>query len=53
MVDLEEEMKNTLKEKYDDEISNIENKYSAMEEADNEYVNELEKAIEKQRKLRD
>lgn len=53
MVDLEEEMKNTLKEKYDDEISNIENKYSAMEEADNEYVDELEKAIEKQRKLRD
>ena len=27
MVDLEEEMKNTLKEKYDDEISNLENKY--------------------------
>lgn len=53
MVDLEEEMKNTLKEKYDDEINNIENKYSAMEEADNEYVDELEKAIEKQRKLRD
>lgn len=53
MVDLEEEMKNTLKEKYDDEISNIENKYSAMEEADNEYVDELEKAIGKQRKLRD
>lgn len=53
MVDLEEKMQNTLKEKYENEISDIENKYKAMEEADNDYVDELEKAIEKQRKLRD
>lgn len=53
MVDLQEKMKDTLKEKYDQEISDLENKYQAMEEADNDYVDELEKAIEKQRKLRD
>ena len=53
MVDLQEKMKDTLKEKYEQEISDLENKYQAMEEADNDYVDELEKAIEKQRKLRD
>lgn len=53
MVDLQEKMKDTLKEKYDQEISDLENKYQAMEKADNDYVDELEKAIEKQRKLRD
>lgn len=53
MVDLEEKMRDTLKEKYESEITDIENKYKAMEEADNDYVDELEKAIEKQRKLRD
>lgn len=53
MVDLEQKMLTTLKEKYQTEIDNLQNKYSAMEEADNDYVDELEKAIEKQRKLRD
>ena len=53
MTDLEEKMKNTLKEKYEQEIKDIEAKYSAMEEADNEYVDALSEAIEKQRKLRD
>lgn len=53
IVDLQEKMKDTLKEKYDQEISDLENKYQAMEKADNDYVDELEKAIEKQRKLRD
>lgn len=53
MVDLEQKMLTTLKEKYQAEIDNLQNKYSAMEEADNDYVDELEKAIEKQRKLRD
>jgi len=46
-------MKNTLKEKYEQEIEDVENKYKAMEEADNEYVDALEEAIKKQRELRD
>lgn len=53
MVDLQEEMKNALKEKYEQEIEDVENKYQAMEDADNEYVDALEAAIQKQRDLRE
>lgn len=53
VVNLEEEMKNALKEKYEQEIQDIEDKYKAMEEADNEYIDALSDAINKQRELRE
>ena len=52
-VDLEQKMADTLKEKYQKEIDDLKNKYSSMEEADNNYLDSLQKAIDKQRKLRD
>ena len=53
IVNLQEEMKNALKEKYEQEIEDIENKYKAMEEADNDYVSALEESIKRQRELRE
>lgn len=53
MSSLETDMMNTLKEKYEQEIKDVEAKYSAMEEADNDYLDALSEAIEKQRRLRD
>ena len=52
-VDLEQKMADTLKEKYQKEIDDLKNKYSSMEEADNNYLDSLQKAIDKQRKLRE
>jgi hypothetical protein len=46
-------MKNALKEKYEQEIEDIENKHKAMEEADNDYVSALEESIKRQRELRE
>lgn len=53
MVNLQDEMANALKEKYQKEIDDVTDKYSAMKEADDSYLDALEKAIEKERKLRD
>ena len=53
MVNLQDKMKNTLKEKYSQEIDDLESKYSAMEDADNEYLDALEEAMEKERRLRE
>lgn len=50
---VEDEVVKTLKEKYDEEIKSTEEKYKSIEEADNEYLDALEKAIKKQRELRD
>lgn len=52
-VSLEDQVVNTLKEKYEEEIENAENKYQALEEADNAYLEALEDALKKQRELRD
>lgn len=52
-IKLEDEVINTLKEKYEEEITETENRNKALEDADNEYLDALEKAINKQRELRD
>lgn len=52
-IKLEDEVINTLKEKYEEEIKDTEDKNKALEDADNEYLDALEKAIKKQRELRD
>ena len=52
-VSLEDNMKNALKEKYQQEIDDLQAKYDAMESADSDYLDSLEEAINKQRELRD
>lgn len=42
-----------LKQQAEEEVKTLEDKYSALEEADNNYLDALEEAIEKQRKLRE
>lgn len=52
-IKLEEKVINTLKEKYEEEIKDKEDKNKALEQADNDYLDALKKNIDKQRKLRD
>ena len=52
-VSLEDKVLSTLKEKYQEEIDATKGKYEAMSDADNDYLDALEEAIEKQRNLRD
>lgn len=52
-VSLEDNMKNALKEKYQQEIDDLKAKYEAMETADSDYLQSLEEAINKQRELRE
>ena len=52
-IKLEEKVVDTLKEKYEEEIKNNENKNKALEESDNKYLEALQKNIDRQRKLRD
>lgn len=52
-IKLEQKVIDTLKEKYEEEIKNNEDKNKALEEADNAYIEALKKNIDKQRKLRD
>lgn len=42
-----------LKQQAEEEVKTLEDKYNALEEADNNYLDALEEAIEKQRKLRE
>lgn len=51
-ISLQETVISTLKEEAQEEINITKEKYAAMEEADNDYVNALEEAIRKQRELR-
>ena len=51
-IALQEKVISTLKEEAQKELNTQKEKYSAMEEADNEYTEALEKAIQKQRDLR-
>lgn len=53
MVSIENDMKNALKEKYQEEIDDLQNKYDAMTDADNDYLSALEDAIKKERDLRE
>ena len=48
-----EEGADILKTKAEEEVSILEEKYQEMEEADNNYLDALEDAINKQRELRD
>ena len=50
---MEDEIANVLKEKYQEEVDNLQEKYSAMKEADDDYLDALQEAIDKQRELRD
>ena len=52
-IDLQDQMIEILREKYQKEIDDLQNKYDAMNEADNKYLESLQKNLEKQRKLRD
>ena len=52
-IDLQDQMMDVLREKYQQEIDDLQNKYDAMNEADNKYLESLQKNLDKQRKLRD
>jgi hypothetical protein len=52
-IEIEENVIDILKEKMQEEIDVVEDKYKNLEEADNNYLDALEEAIEKQRKLRE
>lgn len=52
-VSVQEDLISTLKDKAQEEIDVQKDKYAALEEADNNYIEALEEAINKQRELRD
>lgn len=52
-IKMEETIINILKEKMQEEVDTAKEKYSALEEADNNYLDALQEAIDKQRKLRE
>ena len=51
-INLQEKVISILKQQAEDELNIEKEKYTALEEADNEYINALEEAINKQRELR-
>lgn len=52
-VSIQEKVAEVLKEKYQEQVENLKDKYDAMKEADNEYLEALQDSIDKQRKLRE
>lgn len=52
-VEIQKDVVSILQDQAKEEIEATKNKYSALEEADNDYLDALEDAIDKQRKLRD
>lgn len=50
---MEKEIADALKAQYQEEVDNLKSKYDSMKEADDDYVDALQEAIEKQRKLRE
>ena len=50
---MEKELADALKDQYKNEVDELKDKYSAMKDADDDYVQALEEAINKQRELRD
>lgn len=52
-ADFEKSIAETLKNEYQEEVDALKEKYNSMKDADDDYVNALEEAINKQRKLRD
>ena len=53
IVALEDTVKNVLKDKYNEEVNDLKDKYKSMEDANDEYLDALEEAIKKERDLRD
>ena len=53
MPDFEKSIAETLKNEYQEEVNALKEKYDSMKDADDDYINALEEAINKQRKLRD
>lgn len=53
MISLEDEVIKTLQEKYKQEIEETKNKYDALADLNDEYLEALEEAINKERDLRD
>lgn len=51
-VDLQKEVIDVLKSQAEEEVTVTKDKYDALKEADNEYIDALEEAIQKQRDLR-
>ena len=51
-ISLQEQVISTIKESAKEEVETQQEKYAALEEADNDYINALEEAIKKQRELR-
>lgn len=52
-IKMEETVINILKEKMQEEVDTVKDKYAALEEADNNYLDALQEAIDKQRQLRE
>ena len=52
-IKMEETIINILKEKMQEEVDTVKDKYAALEEADNNYLDALQEAIDKQRQLRE
>lgn len=52
-ISLQDQMMDVLREKYQQEIDDLQNKYDTMNEADNKYLESLQKNLDRQRKLRD
>ena len=52
-IAMEQNVIDIIKKQMQDEIDAVTDKYAALEEADNDYLDALQKAIDKQRELRD
>lgn len=52
-ITMEQNVIDIIKEQMQEEIDAVTDKYAALEEADNNYLDALQEAIDKQRKLRD
>lgn len=52
-IAIEEKVIDILKEQMQEEVDAVKDKYEALEEADNNYLDALQEAIDKQRELRD
>ena len=52
-IAMEQNVTDIIKKQMQEEIDAVKDKYAALEEADNDYLDALQEAIDKQRKLRD
>ena len=52
-VKMEQEIADALKQQYQDEVDELKNKYDSMKDADDDYLDALQEAIDKQRQLRE